>query len=80
MITIKPITGEKVQTILKSVGLDLKPYWSKLFAKAIIDCDLGGRGGSPIGGISRAATEKTKEKSEPEEEECLLYYTKLDLN
>ncbi|XP_039296075.1 60S acidic ribosomal protein P1 [Nilaparvata lugens] len=29
------VTGEKIQTIIKAAGVDVEPYWSGLFAKAL---------------------------------------------
>ena len=35
-----PITGEKIETILKASGVEVEPYWPGLFAKALQNCDV----------------------------------------
>ena len=35
-----PITGEKIETILKASGVEVEPYWPGLFAKALQNCNV----------------------------------------
>ncbi|XP_018332754.1 60S acidic ribosomal protein P1-like [Agrilus planipennis] len=73
------ITSEKIQTILKAANVDVEPYWSGLFAKALEGInikDLITKLGSSVGATSvgqaavvsaPAATENKKEEAKKEE-------------
>lgn len=77
-----PITAEKLQTLIKAANIEVEPFWSGLFAKAVDSINLkdlvskvGSGVGSPVassgtvGPAAPAAEEKKEEKKEEEEEE-----------
>ena len=76
------ITGEKIQTIIKSAGLSVEPFWPGMFAKALEGVDVkqlitnigsgvGAGGGAPAagGGEAAAPAEAKEEKAEEKKEE-----------
>lgn len=78
----KPVTAEKLQTLLKESKVDVESYWPGLFAKAVeslslkdLVSNIGAGAGAPAaaaaGGSADApaAAEKKEEKKEEEEEE-----------
>ncbi|KAF4522546.1 hypothetical protein B566_EDAN012837 [Ephemera danica] len=79
-----PITGDKIQTILKAANVEVEPYWPGLFAKALEGISVkdlitnvgSGVGAAPAGGAAPAAAaaavdapaEKKEEKKKEESE------------
>ncbi|XP_075236202.1 ribosomal protein LP1 [Lycorma delicatula] len=70
------VTGEKIQTILKAANVDVEPYWSGLFAKAlegisvkdlITNVGAGVGGGAPVAGGAVAAAGDTSSVAAPAE-------------
>merc|ERR1712212_1265898 len=78
-----PITGEKINTILKAANVTVEPYWPGLFAKVASGLDLkaivssvgsgvgsgGGGGAAPAAAAAAPAAEAKKEEKEEEPEE-----------
>ncbi|XP_060525788.1 large ribosomal subunit protein P1 [Cylas formicarius] len=77
------ITGEKIQTILKSANVDVEPYWPGLFAKALEGVNIrelvsnigsgagaapAAAGAAPAGGATPAAAAPAKEEKKKESE------------
>ena len=79
------ITGEKIQTILKTAKVDVEPYWPGLFAKALegvnvkdllsnVGSGVGAAGAAPAaapaaGGAAPAAAAAKEEAKKEESEE-----------
>jgi large subunit ribosomal protein LP1 len=41
-----PVTGEKIQALVKAAGIEIEPFWAGLYAKALdgVDVKVGGQG------------------------------------
>ncbi|XP_043464002.1 60S acidic ribosomal protein P1-like [Leptopilina heterotoma] len=71
------VTGEKIQTILKSAGVDIEPYWPGLFAKALEGVNVkelitkigSGVGAAPAAGGAAAAAAPAGGDAAPAKEE-----------
>ena len=71
------ITAEKIQTILKTAGVEVEPYWPGLFAKALQNCNVkdlitnigsGSGHGSPNSEVAKVAADRPSDKERKDEE------------